>query len=68
MMNEEVKAYDPSNYSYAKASDYGYKDYKALKMAWKILKYILLAFSIFMIYFAVIIIAIQSFNSTDSIP
>ena len=66
MMNEEVKAYDPSNYSYAKASDYGYKDYKALKMAWKILKYILLAFSIFMIYFAVIIIAIQSFNSTDS--
>ncbi len=66
MMNEEVKAYDPSNYSYAKASDYGYKDYKALKMVWKILKYILLAFSIFMIYFAVIIIAIQSFNSTDS--
>ena len=66
MMNEEVKAYDPSNYAYAKASDYGYKDHNALKMTWKVLKYILLAFSIFMIYFAVIIIAIQSFNSTDS--
>ena len=50
MMNEEVKAYDPSNYAYAKASDYGYKDHKALKMTWKVLKYILLAFSIFMIY------------------
>ena len=41
-------------------------NYQQMNLVWKILKYILLAFSIFMIYFAVIIIAIQSFNSTDS--
>ena len=65
-MIEEVKEYDPKNYKVASQEDYGYKDYTVLKMIWKITKYVLLAFSIFMIYFAVIIIAIQSFNSTDS--
>lgn len=65
-MIEEVKEYDPKNYPVASQEDYGYKDYTVLKMIWKITKYVLLAFSIFMIYFAVIIIAIQSFNSTDS--
>ena len=67
MMNEEVKKeYNPLDYPIAEAKDYGYKDHKALKRTWKITKYVLLAFSIFMIYFAVIIIAIQSFNSTDA--
>ncbi len=66
MMNEEVKEYNPNDYPMALASDYGYKDHKILKMTWKITRYILLAFSIVMIYAAVIIIAIQSFNSTDA--
>lgn len=66
MMEEVKKEYNPSNYEVALASDYGYKDYKALKLTWKIVKYILLVFSIFMIYFSVAIIAIQSFNSSDS--
>jgi spermidine/putrescine transport system permease protein len=66
-MNEEVKKeYIPLDYPIAEAKDYGYKHHKALKMTWKITKYVLLAFSICMIYFAVIIIAIQSFNSTDA--
>lgn len=65
-MNEEVKEYNPNDYPMALASDYGYKDHKILKMTWKITRYILLAFSIVMIYAAVIIIAIQSFNSTDA--
>ena len=63
MMNE---AYDPSKYIVAKEEDYGFKPHKGLKMTWKICKYVLLAFSIFMIYFAPVVIAIQSFNSTDS--
>ncbi|MCR5231505.1 MAG: ABC transporter permease [Acholeplasmatales bacterium] len=62
----ENKVYDPSKYEYAKEEDYGYKPHKFWKTTWKIVKYILLAFSIFMIYFSVIIIAIQSFNSSDS--
>lgn len=66
MMNEEVKEYNPNDYPMALASDYGYKDHKILKMTWKITRYILLVFSIVMIYAAVIIIAIQSFNSTDA--
>ena len=65
-MNEEVKEYNPNDYPMALASDYGYKDHKILKMTWKITRSILLAFSIVMIYAAVIIIAIQSFNSTDA--
>ena len=63
---EENKVYDPKNYEYARVEDYGYSSKKAWKIIWKILKYTLVAFSIFMIYFAVIIIAIQSFNSSDS--
>ncbi len=62
MMNE----YNPSNYQKASLEEYGFKEHKALKMSWKIASKILLAFAIFMLYFAVIIIAIQSFNSSDS--
>ena len=53
-------------YEYATLEEYGFKEHKVLKTLWKILKVILLGFSIFMLYFAVIIIAIQSFNSSDS--
>lgn len=65
MMTEEKK-YNPSDYEVATLEEYGFKEYKALKIIWKILSKILLIFSIFMLYFAVIIIAIQSFNSSDS--
>ena len=64
---EEIKeTYDPSKYEYAKEEEYGYKSHKWLKIVWLVTKYTLLAFAIFMIYFSVIIIAIQSFNSSDS--
>jgi hypothetical protein len=42
MMNEEVKKeYNPLDYPIAEAKDYGYTDHKALKMNWKITKYVL---------------------------
>lgn len=60
MMNEN------KNYEYATLEEYGYKEYKILKCLWKITKIFLLAFTVFMLYFSIIIIAIQSFNATDS--
>ena len=62
MMND----YNPANYPKATLEEYGFKEHKALKMTWNILSKVLLVFAIFMLYFAVIIIAIQSFNSSDS--
>ena len=62
MMNE----YNPSNYEIATLEEYGFKEHKVLKMSWKIISKVLLVFAIFMLYFAVILIAIQSFNSSDS--
>ena len=66
MENIEKKPYNPADYERAKLEDYGYKEHTALKKTWKIISIALLVFSIFMLYFAVIIIAIQSFNSSDS--
>lgn len=62
---EETKPYNPADYHRATLEEYGFKEHKALKMAWKIISIILVIFSIFMLYYAVIIIAIQSFNATD---
>ena len=66
MINEN-NTYDPKNYEVATLKEYGFKEYKALKILWKILSKVLLIFTIFMLYFAVVIIAIQSFNASDSI-
>ena len=60
------KEYDPSLYERATLEEYGYKDHKALKMTWKIVSIILLVLSVFMLYFSIIVIAIQSFNSSAS--
>ncbi|MDE6047909.1 MAG: hypothetical protein K2F56_04700, partial [Anaeroplasmataceae bacterium] len=60
MMTEEVK------FPKATLGEYGYKDYRALAMVWKVVKIILVVFSIFMLYLSVIVIAIQSFNSSAS--
>ena len=67
MMEENViQAYDPNNYERATMEEYGYRPYRALKISWNVLSKVLLVFAIFMLYFAVIIIAIQSFNASDS--
>lgn len=66
MINEELHPYNPNDYVRATIEEYGFKEHKYLKISWKIISKILLAFAIFMLYFAVIIIAIQSFNSSDS--
>lgn len=55
-----------ASYAYATLEEYGYKEHKVLKAMWKIVKTILLVFSVFMLYFSIIVIAIQSFNSSDS--
>ncbi len=62
----ENKVYNPANYVRATIEEYGYKEHKVLKKTWSILSKVLVCFSIFMLYFAVIVIAIQSFNSSDS--
>ena len=51
---------------YAVIEEYGYTEHKALRITWSIISKILIVLSIFMLYFAVIIIAIQSFNESDS--
>ena len=66
MMNEEVRPYNPNDYVRATIEEYGFKEHKVLKLTWKIISKILIVFAIFMLYFAVIVIAIQSFNSSDS--
>lgn len=55
-----------TSYEKATLSEYGYKDYRVLKLFWRVLKIILVVFSIFMLYISVVVIAIQSFNSSAS--
>lgn len=55
-----------TNYPKATLEEYGYKEYKAVKMIWKIVKIILVIFTIFMLYLSVVVIAIQSFNTSAS--
>ena len=62
MMNE----YNPSNYEVATIEEYGFKDYTIFKKIWNVVSKILFVFTIFMLYFAVIVIAIQSFNAGES--
>ncbi|HIT49458.1 MAG TPA: hypothetical protein IAD46_00365, partial [Candidatus Pelethenecus faecipullorum] len=54
--------------SYPKATleEYGYKNHVILKTLWRILKALLVAFSVFMLYISIVLIAIQSFNSSAS--
>ena len=63
-MEQNIKEYNPANYERATIEEYGYKNHKALELTWKIVEKVLLVFAIFMLYFAVLIIAIQSFNSS----
>ena len=66
LINQNPQGYNPANYERATLEEYGYKPHKALNMTWKIVEKVLIVFTVFMLYFAVIIIAIQSFNSSDS--
>ncbi|MDE5566316.1 MAG: hypothetical protein K2I77_04950, partial [Anaeroplasmataceae bacterium] len=53
-------------YPKATLEEYGYRDYTVLRRIWKVVRIILVAFSILMLYASIIIIAIQSFNSSAS--
>ncbi|MBR6071370.1 MAG: ABC transporter permease [Acholeplasmatales bacterium] len=61
-----INTYNPNNYERATIEEYGYKEHKGLKLTWNIVSKVLLVFAVFMLYFSVIIIAIQSFNASDS--
>lgn len=54
-------------YPKAKPEDYGYKDYKNLKKVYKILSKILLALIMVILYASILLIALQSFNSSSDI-
>lgn len=54
------------NYPKARLEEYGFHDYKILKFIWKVIKIVLIGFSILMLYISIILIAIQSFNSSSS--
>lgn len=60
MKKEEVK------YPKATLAEYGYREYKIINKLWKLMRIILVVFSVFMLYSAIILIAIQSFNSSSS--
>ena len=53
-------------YPKATLEEYGYREHKVLKALWKITKWVLVAFTIFMLYIAVGVIAVQSFNASSS--
>lgn len=61
-----INTYNPNNYERATIEEYGYREHKGLKLTWNIVSKVLLVFAVFMLYFSVIIIAIQSFNASDS--
>ncbi len=50
----------------ATLQEYGYRDYHILKMIWKIISIVLICFAVFMLYISIVVIAIQSFNSSAS--
>ena len=54
------------NYPKATLKEYGFHEYKLLKILWRITKNLINIFSIFMLYISIVIIAIQSFNSSAS--
>ena len=59
MINEQ-------KYPKATLAEYGYKEHKILNTVWPIAKVVLVTFAVFMLYISVIVIAIQSFNSSAS--
>ena len=53
-------------YEVARIEDYGFKKHKMWKLLWKVFKIIAIIFTIFMLYASIIVIALQSFNSSRS--
>lgn len=53
-------------YEVATLEEYGFKKHKVLEISWKILKVLLIVFTILMLYASIILIAIQSVNASKS--
>ena len=56
-----------TNYPKAKLEDYGYKDYSLLNKIYKIVSWIIVGIVVIMLYLSIIIIALQSFNTSSDI-
>ncbi|CCV64659.1 putative ABC-type spermidine/putescine transport system, binding component [Alteracholeplasma palmae J233] len=56
-----------NKYPKAALSDYGYKDYSKLKKVYKIISKILLGLIIFVMYLSILLIALQSLNSSSDV-
>ena len=63
---KEVKPYNPLDYPRAALKEFGYRDFRWLAKIWNVVRIILLIISVIMLYLSIIVIAIQSFNSSDS--
>ena len=56
-----------TNYPKAKLEDYGYKDYSLLNKIYKIVSWIIVGIVVIMLYLSIIMIALQSFNTSSDI-
>ncbi len=55
-----------TNLEHATLEEYGYKNHKIAKKAFKIFNYVIICLVVFMLYLSVLIIALQSFNASRS--
>ncbi len=65
MMND-VKNVNELSHPYATLEEFGVIEHKFLKNLWKVVSKILIVLAIIMLYLPIIVIAIQSFNASDS--
>jgi spermidine/putrescine transport system permease protein len=56
-----------TNYPVATLAEYGYKDYKHLHKAYKVFSKVVVGLVVFMLYVSIIVLAIQSVNSSVSV-
>jgi spermidine/putrescine transport system permease protein len=56
-----------TNYPVATLAEYGYKDYKNLTKAYKVFSKVAVGIVVFMLYISIIVLAIQSVNSSVSV-
>jgi spermidine/putrescine transport system permease protein len=56
-----------TNYPVATLEEYGYKDYSKLRKVYKVSSKVVVALIVFMLYISIIMLALQSFNSSTNV-
>ncbi len=56
-----------THYPIATLEEYGYKDYRTLKKAYKVISRIMVGLIVFMLYISILMLALQSFNSSTNV-